>query len=190
MTLEHIQQQVRIGNAIQITGSASQKAVKQVDIIDMSQYHGIVDYHPGELVLTVKAGTTLLHIEQALSAHQQALPFYTQSLSSGTIGGAYAMGNAPLRDAVLGVRVIDGQGRLLTFGGQTMKNVAGYDIARMLAGSQGQLAIICEISFKVFPRHYLTDIEHPVQQPTTPSALRTRIEHGLKQVFDPKRVFV
>ena len=190
ITLEHIQQQICAGQPLQIIGSASHVEVKHADTIDMSHYQGIVEYYPEELVMSVKAGTTLQDIEHALSAHQQALPFYTDSQANATIGGAYAMGNAELRDAVLGVKVIDGQGRLLTFGGQTMKNVAGYDVARLLVGSKGQLAVICEISFKVFPQHYLNDIERTALQHSIQSPLRTRIEQGLKQVFDPHQVFV
>lgn len=121
---------------------------------------------------------------------QKALPFYTHHYPQSTIGSIYARGNADLRDAVLGVRIIDGQARELNFGGTVMKNVAGYDIARLLAGSQGKLAIICDISLKVFPKAYLTDLEHIAIKQCNSSPARQRIEDGLKEIFDPNHLFV
>jgi len=190
MKLEQLQQQILAAKKIHIVGSSSQKTSEHDTTLDMSLYSGVVEYHPEELVLTVKAGTTLKEIAQVLAENNQALPF-DMSNDIGTIGGAFAIGGAKLRDAVLGVKIIDGQGRILNFGGQVMKNVAGYDVSRLLVGSKGQLAAICEISFKVLPQNYIELSASPTK-PTSQqsSSVRARIEQGIKQVFDPNGVFV
>ena len=187
MNIEQIQQQVKTADTLQIIGTASQIPAQHDNILDMSQYKGVVDYHPEELMLTVKAGTTIQEIEQTLAANNQALPF---SVSNTTIGGAYAMGGAQLRDAVLGIKIVDGQGRVLNFGGQVMKNVAGYDVTRLLVGSKGKLAAICEISLKVLPKAYINTSTPSKLVTNEPSEVRERIEKGLKNVFDPKAVFI
>ena len=121
---------------------------------------GIVAYEPSELVITARAGTPLAEVEAALAAEGQMLPFEPPRLGAdSTIGGAVAAGlsgparpfRGALRDYVLGCRVLDGRGRTLTFGGQVMKNVAGYDVSRLLAGSMGCLAVLTEVSLKVLP---------------------------------------
>ncbi len=189
-SLEQIQQRVLENTPLQIIGSTSHSMPTQSNTLDMTAYTGIIEHYPEELVLNVKAGTRIEEIEKCLSEHGQALPFFTSSYASATIGGAYAIGNAELRDAVLGVKVIDGRGQILNFGGQTMKNVAGYDVSRLLVGSAGKLAIICEISFKVIPKAYLGSIEHVALQTPLPSAAKTKIEQGLKTVFDPDNLFI
>ena len=150
----------------------------------MLDYSGVVSYHPEELVMTVKAGTPIKEITQALAQNNQGLSFYVED-DSQSIGSAYAQGGSELSDAVLGVKIIDGRGDLLNFGGQVMKNVAGYDVARLLVGSQGKLALITEISFKVMPRAYIGE---PKAQRRTHnnSELRARLEGQLKLVFDPQ----
>jgi glycolate oxidase FAD binding subunit len=119
---------------------------------------GITSYEPSELVVTVRAGTPLAELESALAAKGQCLPFEPPHFAAGgTVGGMVAAGLAgpsraavgPLRDYVLGLTLLDGRGELLTFGGQVMKNVAGYDVTRLIAGSWGVLGIICEVSLKV-----------------------------------------
>jgi glycolate oxidase FAD binding subunit len=121
---------------------------------------GIVAYEPSELVITARAGTPLAEVEAALAAEGQMLPFEPPRLAAdSTIGGAVAAGlsgparpfRGALRDYVLGCRLLDGRGRALTFGGQVMKNVAGYDVSRLLAGSMGCLAVLTEVSLKVLP---------------------------------------
>ena len=191
INIEQIQQRIMDTDKIQIRGNASQAITKEVDILDMSDYTGVVEYYPEELVVTVKAGTSLNTIEQLLADNDQAMPFLAPAGGASTIGGAYAMGSQALRNAVLGVKVVDGQGRILTFGGQVMKNVAGYDVARLLVGSKGQLAVICEIRFKVLPKSYIVNLtdKHDVKTPNQ-STVRTRIEQGLKHVFDPRSVFI
>jgi len=186
INIEQIQQQVQSATTLQLIGSGSQLQQTQADVLDMSQYQGVIDYHPQELMLTVKAGTTIEQIKQTLAVHNQALPFSTTST---TIGAAYAMGGAEFRDAVLGVKIIDGQGRILNFGGQVMKNVAGYDVTRLLVGSKGKLAVICEVSLKVLPLAYVAQTNNSATV-SQPSLLKQKIADGLKQVFDPKAVFV
>lgn len=188
MTIEQIQQRIKDCEQLQIVGNSSQTKTHHTNTLDMSAYNGIIEYHPEELVITVKAGTSIQTIEQILATHDQALPFFISNTDA-TIGGAYAVGGADLRDAVLGIKLVDGQGRLLTFGGQVMKNVAGYDVARLLVGSKGQLAVICEISFKVLPSSYVTTSEPSFTTPP-PSKIRQQLEQGLKNIFDPNSVFI
>ena len=95
----------------------------------------------------------------------------------------------------MGIKIIDGQGRILTFGGQVMKNVAGYDVARLLAGSKGQFAVICEISFKVIPKAYGKKENHKIAstlKSNDPSSLilKEKFKKGLKDIFDPKGIFI
>ncbi|MFW5450959.1 MAG: FAD-binding protein [Methylophagaceae bacterium] len=191
LNIEQIQQYVMDSEQLQIVGSASQVQATHDNILDMSQYAGVVEYHPEELVITVKAGTTIKQIRDLLAENKQVIPFFIAGDGNATIGGAYAIGSAELRDAILGIKLIDGQGQHLTFGGQVMKNVAGYDVSRLLVGSQGKLAVICEISFKVIPQAYANQVD---QQVTTKiqniSPVKTRIEQGLKNIFDPKSVFI
>ena len=131
------------------------------DVCDMASYTGIVTYEPKELVLTVRAGTPLSQVEEALAAERQMLPFEPPHFAPGaTIGGIVATGlSGPrrpyagaVRDFVLGTRIVNGKGEDLSFGGRVIKNVAGYDVSRLMAGALGTLGVITEISFKVLPR--------------------------------------
>jgi len=128
--------------------------------LDMSGHTGIVDYHPVELVMTVRAGTPLVDIEAALAEQGQALHFEPPHFGPGsTIGGTLACNlSGParpwagsVRDQVLGIRLINGKGEHLRFGGEVMKNVAGYDVSRLQAGALGTLGVMTEISLKVMP---------------------------------------
>ena len=187
MELADIQQRIRDASSVQITG----RETKDAGYLSMAAHAGVVEYYPAELVITVKTGTRLQAIQQLLAVEGQAMPFPITDDAEATIGGAYAVGaNALLRDAILGVKIIDGQGRLLTFGGQVMKNVAGYDVARLLVGSQGKLAVIYEMSFKVLPVAYIDEQHYVENRTVAESKVRTRIEQGLKQVFDPRGVFI
>jgi glycolate oxidase FAD binding subunit len=130
------------------------------EILDTRGYAGIVAYEPTELVVTAKGGTALGELEATLSANQQMLPFEPPRFGAGaTVGGCVAAGlSGPrrasagaLRDFVLGVKLIDGRGQVLNFGGQVMKNVAGYDVSRLVAGSLGTLGLIAEVSLKLAP---------------------------------------
>jgi glycolate oxidase FAD binding subunit len=130
------------------------------DVLDTRAYHGIVDYEPSELVVTVRCGTPLAELEQALASQGQMLAFEPPHFGPATVGGMVAaglsgprrLGAGALRDFVLGVDLVDGRGALLHFGGKVMKNVAGYDVARLLAGSLGTLGLIAGVSLKVLPR--------------------------------------
>jgi glycolate oxidase FAD binding subunit len=135
----------------------------QGDILDMTAYTGIVSYEPSELVVTVRAGTPLAELEALLAAQGQCLPFepphFGAAGARATVGGMVASGlNGParasvgaVRDYMLGVVLLNGKGERLVFGGQVMKNVAGYDVSRLMAGSLGTLGVLLEVSLKVLP---------------------------------------
>jgi glycolate oxidase FAD binding subunit len=131
------------------------------EALDVSGLTGIVQYEPTELVLTARAGTPLAEVEQALSAAGQMLAFEPPHFGDGaTLGGTIAAGlSGPrrpyagaVRDLVLGVRVIDGTGTDLGFGGRVMKNVAGFDVSRLMTGALGTLGVLTEVSLKCLPR--------------------------------------
>jgi glycolate oxidase FAD binding subunit len=135
----------------------------QGTVLDTRGYSGIVAYDPTELVITARCGTPLAEVEEMLARHNQMLAFEPPQLGvDSTIGGVVASGlSGPrrqavgaVRDFVLGVVLMDGKGEVLRFGGQVMKNVAGYDVSRMLAGSLGTLGLILEVSLKVLPKPF------------------------------------
>lgn len=130
-------------------------------LLDTAAYHGIVAYEPTELVITARAGTSLADLEAALDQHGQMLAFEPPHFgAAATLGGCVATGlSGPrraaagsVRDFVLGVRLLNGKGEDLSFGGQVMKNVAGYDVSRLMAGSMGTLGVLLEVSLKVLPK--------------------------------------
>ncbi len=137
----------------------------QGEVLDLNPHRGIISYEPTELVLTARAGTPLEEVQAALADKGQMLPFEPPRFApGGTIGGAVASGlagprrpwgGAP-RDLLLGVKLLDGKGDILSFGGQVMKNVAGYDLSRLMAGALGTLGVLLEVSLKVLP--------HPAQE--------------------------
>lgn len=131
------------------------------EVLGTSRLAGVVDYQPKELVLTACAGTPLAGIEALLAERGQMLAFEPPHFGgSATLGGSVAAGlSGPrrpyagaARDFVLGVRMIDGTGQPLRFGGQVIKNVAGYDVSRLMAGALGTLGLITEVSLKVLPK--------------------------------------
>ena len=132
--------------------------------LDLREYAGIVSYEPSELVVTARCGTPLAELEETLAARQQMIPFEPPYYGAGgTLGGCIAAGlSGPrraanglyygaVRDYVLGCSLMDGRADLMRFGGQVMKNVAGYDVSRLAAGSMGTLGILVEVSLKVLP---------------------------------------
>ena len=132
----------------------------QGEVLDTTAVNGIVAYEPSELVVTVRAGTPLAALEVALAQQGQCLPFEPPRFGAGgTVGGMVAAGlSGParvsvgaVRDYVLGLELVNGRGEALTFGGQVMKNVAGYDVSRLMAGAWGTLGVITAVSLKVLP---------------------------------------
>lgn len=130
------------------------------EVLDVTAHCGIVSHDPGELVLTARAGTPLADIEATLAAAGQRLAFEPPHYGpNATLGGAIAAGvsgparpyTGAARDFVLGCRVINGRGEILRFGGEVMKNVAGYDLSRLMTGAHGTLGVLLDISLKVLP---------------------------------------
>lgn len=160
---ERIRAAVDAGSPLRIRGGGSKDfygGPLQGDILDTGDYRGIVDYDPPELVVTARCGTPLAEIEDALAEKGQMLPFEPPYFSdTATIGGCVAAGlSGPrrasagaVRDLILGATILSGQGEVLRFGGRVMKNVAGYDIARLMSGSLGTLGLILDVSIKVLP---------------------------------------
>ena len=131
------------------------------DVLDVTPVAGIVDYEPTELVITARAGTPLETVETAMRDAGQMLAFEPPRFAAGgTLGGAIASGlSGPrrpyagaARDLVLGVKVVDGTGRARAVGGRVMKNVAGFDVSRLMTGAMGTLGVITEVSLKCLPR--------------------------------------
>lgn len=160
----HAPLRLRGGGSKDFYGEAPRQ---QHAVLDTRAWQGIVDYEPSELVVTTRCGTPLADIEAVLAERGQMLAFEPPHFGDdATIGGCIAAGlSGPrrmsagaVRDFVLGVRLLDGEGRVRTFGGQVMKNVAGFDVSRLLAGSLGTLGILLDVSLKTLPR--------PVQEVT------------------------
>jgi len=152
------------GTPLIIQGGGSKTFYGNADegeILATRRLNGVVEYQPKELVLTAQAGTPLAGIETLLAEHKQMLAFEPPHFDgAATLGGSIAAGlSGPRRphvgagrDFVLGVRMVDGTGQALRFGGQVIKNVAGYDVSRLMAGALGTLGLITEVSLKVLPR--------------------------------------
>ncbi|MGB9150001.1 MAG: glycolate oxidase subunit GlcE [Burkholderiales bacterium] len=166
-SIEQLQQQIQhhaeSRAPLRIRGSGSKDfygAAKHGELIDMAAYSGVVEYEPTELVVTVRAGTSLTELEAILAAEKQMLPFEPPHFGGhGTIGGAVASGlSGPrrayagsVRDFLLGARIINGNGEDLHFGGKVIKNVAGYDVSRLMCGAMGTLGVLLDMSFKILP---------------------------------------
>lgn len=131
------------------------------ETLDVSGHRGVLSYEPTELVITVRAGTPLAEVETLLDDNGQMLPFEPPAFAeAATIGGTIA-GNfsgprrayaGAARDFLLGCKIINGRGEILSFGGEVMKNVAGYDVSRLMAGALGTLGVVLEVSLKVLPK--------------------------------------
>src|ERR1700678_2181735 len=153
------------GTALDIRGGGTKNfygGMPKGGTLPMAALAGISSYEPTEFVVTVRAGTPLAELEAALEERGQCLPFEPPRFApGGTVGGMVAAGlSGParaavgaVRDYVLGLTLLNGRGEVLTFGGQVAKNVAGYDVSRLIAGSLGILGVICEVSLKVLPIH-------------------------------------
>lgn len=129
--------------------------------LNISQHSGIINYEPTELVITARAGTPLKVIEQVLAENKQMLAFEPPAFTNNaTLGGTIACNlsgprraySGAIRDYVLGTKIINGKAEILSFGGTVMKNVAGYDVSRLMVGAMGTLGVILEASIKVVPK--------------------------------------
>jgi len=161
--LDQVNQALAARTPLVIQGSGSKAFLGRPvagEVLDTREHRGIVTYDPTELVITVRAGTPLVELEAALAEAGQMLPCEPPHFGEGaTVGGMIAAGlsgprrpwSGSVRDFVLGTRVITGQGKLMRFGGEVMKNVAGYDLSRLMAASFGCLGVITEVSLKVLP---------------------------------------
>ena len=150
-------------------GTKSFQGISHGELLDTRTLNGVISYEPTELVVTVGSGTPLAELEALLAEQGQCLAFEpphfawsqqnAQEPMAATVGGMVAAGLAGpsrasvggVRDYVLGVKLINGLGQHLTFGGQVMKNVAGYDVSRLMVGARGTLGLLTEISLKVLP---------------------------------------
>jgi|TARA_B110000503_G_scaffold19313_1_gene28748 glycolate oxidase FAD binding subunit len=152
------------GTRLRIRGAGSKDFLGEVGAFDADintqSHQGIIEYAPTELVMTVRAGTPLATVKAVLAEQRQYWPCDPPIFGgAGTVGGAIAAGlsgpgrvaHGAVRDLVLGVGIINGAGKALKFGGQVMKNVAGYDVSRLMTGSFGTLGLITDVSFKVLP---------------------------------------
>ncbi len=161
--VDKVRQAAERGRPLRIRGGGTKDFYGQQlhgELLDVRPLAGVISYEPSELVVTVGAGTRLRELEALLAEHGQCLAFEPPRFGvAGTVGGMVAAGlSGParasvgsLRDYVLGVQIVNGRGELLSFGGQVMKNVAGYDVSRLMAGSLGTLGVIVQVSLKVLP---------------------------------------
>ncbi len=161
--VERIRAAAERGTPLRIRGGGSKDFYGERlegELLETAPLAGITSYEPTELVVTALAGTPLAQLEAALSERGQCLPFEPPHFGGGaTVGGMVAAGlSGParasagaVRDYVLGLTMVNGRGEVVTFGGQVMKNVAGYDVSRLVAGSLGTLGLIVEVSLKVLP---------------------------------------
>ncbi len=159
-----VQQAIGARRALEIIGRGTKRFLGREPFgtaLEIAEHSGIVDYQPSELMLTARAGTPLKDIESLLTEQGQMLAFEPPHFgATATLGGTIACGfSGPrrpyvgaARDFVLGVVCLSGKGERLRFGGQVMKNVAGFDISRLMAGAMGTLGVLLEISLKVVPR--------------------------------------
>ena len=162
--VDHVNAARETNTKLNIVGRGTKTFLGRIPVgesIDVAGHDGIVDYQPVELVITVRAGTSLADIVTALDEHGQMLSFEPPTFGGkASIGGTLAANlsgparpwSGAVRDLLLGIRLINGKGEYLRFGGQVMKNVAGYDVSRLQAGAMGTLGIITELSLKVMPK--------------------------------------
>ena len=190
---EAIAQQVRAaagaGTPLAVRGGGSKAFYGHpvdAEPLEVAPHRGVIDYQPTELTLTARAGTPLAEIEALLSGEGQMLAFEPPHFGGGaTLGGAVAAGlSGPrrpfagaVRDHVLGVRMVDGNGSVGRFGGEVIKNVAGYDVSRLVTGALGTLGVLLEVSLKVLPR---PETERTVCPDWPAETLHGRIEAVLR----------
>ena len=160
---ERVRAAAASGTPLRLRGGGSKDFYGQAlqgEVLDTSALAGVVSYEPSELVVTARVATPLAELEALLADQGQCLPFEPPHFGlGGTVGGMVASGlSGParasagaVRDYMLGLKLINGRGEALTFGGQVMKNVAGYDVSRLMVGAMGTLGLLTEVSLKVLP---------------------------------------
>lgn len=172
---------------LSITGGATRRwpGEGRGEVLDITGLTGVTLYEPEALTLTVRAGTQLATVQDILAAEGQMLGFEPQGAPGSTMGGVVATNAAgprrvqlgAARDALIGLRMIDGQGNLIRNGGRVMKNVTGYDLVKLMAGSRGRLGVLTELTFRTAPLPpvratlCLPDLDAPAAIPALTSAL-------------------
>jgi glycolate oxidase FAD binding subunit len=163
--LDQLQQAVRQHDCVIPLGAQTvptlSRVSRAVTRLDMTGLAGVTEYDPSEFVISAQAGTTIIEIQQELEKNGQYLPFDPPWVEAGaTLGGTVAAGlSGPgrlryggVRDFLIGIRFVDGEGKLIRGGGKVVKNSAGFDLAKLMVGSQGRLGVLAEVTFKVFPQ--------------------------------------
>ncbi|MEZ6067724.1 MAG: FAD-binding oxidoreductase [Planctomycetaceae bacterium] len=148
------------GPGLWIVGGETAAPPPAVDQLHITGLRRVIDYPVRDLTITVEAGMRVADLKQELAAHNQRLPVDVPQVHAATIGGAVAcnahgpgqFGHGTFRDYVIGIKGVDGRGRLFAAGGRVVKNVAGYDLCKLLVGSHGTLAAITELTFKLRPQ--------------------------------------
>ena len=177
------------GGAVEIIGGGSKKfygAALDALAIEVAGHSGVIDYDPAELVITLRAGCRLSEVEALLAENRQMFAFEPPHFApEATIGGMVASGLAgprrgfagSIRDFVLGVKMLDGRGDVLQFGGRVIKNVAGFDVSRLLVGSLGTLGVLLEVFIRVVPM-YVTETTLAFEHATADAHIRWVNELG------------
>jgi glycolate oxidase FAD binding subunit len=161
--VERVRQAIAGNTPLRIVGNDSKAFMGRRaagEVVSTAGHAGLTEYEPTELVVAARSGTTLAELNEALDANGQCLGCEPPEFGGATIGGTLACNQSgparpwlgSIRDHVLGVRLVNGRGEHLHFGGRVMKNVAGYDVSRLQAGALGTLGLITEVTLRVFPR--------------------------------------
>ena len=159
-TIEEVQQFVRDAESVWVRGGGTKSVLSRGANLELSALEGVIQYDPGEFTIQARAGTPLSVLNQVLAEHQQYLPFDPPwSAAGATLGGTVAAGISGagryryggVRDFLLGVTLVTGDGQLVKGGGQVVKNAAGLDLPKLMVGSWGRLGVLCELTLKVFP---------------------------------------
>lgn len=189
---QQVQQAMQDGTPLNICGGNSKIFLGRSahgQSLDVGAHRGIIDYDPRELVITARAGTPMREIETTLAQSGQMLAFEPPHFgTTATLGGTMACGLSgarrpyagSARDFMLGCRILNGRGELLHFGGQVMKNVAGYDLSRLMVGAYGTLGLLLDISLKVLPR---AAASLTLTQECTPAAAIARMSGFFSQPY-------
>lgn len=164
-SIAQVQEAVLAAPKLRVIGGGSKAALSTapegVAALELAQLAGVVEYEPGEFVFTALAAAKAAEVEAMLAGHGQYLPFDPLLVDRGaTLGGIVAANTAGpgryrfggVRDFLIGVRFVDGEGRLVRGGGKVVKNAAGFDFPKLMVGALGRLGVLVELSFKVFPR--------------------------------------